>query len=91
MVIRNSVDTSFSIKKYKSDWTFSWSNSESRMGTGSTTTVVKWYLWIRGVWSRDFHCRCYDVDFDTGIVLATCVGPFWMEPSCVVRICHRAL
>ena len=75
----DSVDTSFSIKKYRSALRIRWSNSGTRMGIGSSTTFVKWKLWIPWLFGRGFLCRCsFDVDLNTAFAVEAGFGPFWI-------------
>ena len=62
-----------------------WSNIGTRMGTGSSTTFVKWNLWIPGLFGRGFLCSCiFDVDLNTAVAIEAGFGPSWVEP---LRVC----
>ena len=62
------------------------------MGTGSSTTFVKWKLWIPWLFGRGFLCRCsFDVDLNTALAVEAGFGPFWVEPLRVCVILHGTL
>ena len=84
--IRNTVDTLLLVlKNTKVHSRIRWSNIGTRMGTESSTTFVKWNLWILWLFGRGFLCSCiFDVDLNTAVAIEAGFGPSWVEP---LRVC----